>query len=153
MAVSPNTAFTSGQILTAAQQNNFPRGVMGYVVSAAGNVTLTTSVADITGSTVTFTAEANRGYKVTFNCTVQKDGTAGLAIFYVTDGANAINFEVIETMVASEYSIISASYILTGLTAGSKTYKMRAFVTATTATLLRSADNKTVFMIEDIGPV
>jgi hypothetical protein len=153
MAVSPNTNFTSGQILTAAQQNNFPRGVMGYVVSAAGNVTLTTSVADVTGLTLTFTAEANRGYKVSFNFTVQKDGTAGLAIFYVTDGANTINFEVIDTMAASEYTIVSGSYILTGLTAGSKTYKMRAFVTATTATLLRSADNKAIFTIEDIGPV
>ena len=153
MAVNPNVEFVSGDILLASQQNRFPRGVMGYVVSAAGNVALTTSVADVTGLTLTFTAEANRGYKVTFNFTVQKDGTAGLGIFYITDGANAINYEVIETMVGSEYGIISGSYILTGLSAGSKTYKIRAFVTATTATLLRSADNKAVFAIEDIGPV
>jgi hypothetical protein len=153
MAVSPNTNFTSGQILTAAQQNNFPRGVMGYVVRGSGNVALTTTPADVTGLSITFTAEANRGYKIIFNSTVQKDGTAGYAVFQVTDASNVISFEIVQGMTASGYTTVALSQILTGLSAGSKTLKMRAFVNATAATLLASVDNKTTFSIEDIGPV
>jgi hypothetical protein len=146
-----NTNFTAGQILTAAQQNNFPRGVMGSVVRTAGNVTLTTALADVTGLSITFTAEANRVYKVTFNSVVQKDATAGSGIFLFTDDLNAVTFEVIDTFNASGYVTVSLNQVLTGLTAGSKTFKIRAFVNATTATLLASGDNKTTFAIEDIG--
>ena len=153
MAVNPNVEFVSGDILLASQQNRFPRGVMGYVVRGSGNVALTTTPADITGLSITFTAEANRGYKIIFNSTVQKDGTAGYGVFQVTDASNVISFEIVQGMTSNGYTTVALSQILTGLTAGSKTLKMRGFVNATTATLLASVDNKTTFAIEDIGPV
>jgi hypothetical protein len=64
MAINPNTDFSSGAVLTAEQQNRFPRGVM-----AVGNKT--TSQIGITGiteivSSGTFTAVANRYYRITF---------------------------------------------------------------------------------------
>ena len=64
MAIAPNTTFTSGQIFTAAQANAFPRGVMAYneITSPVGSIT--TEKLIITGSS--FTAVANRYYKVTF---------------------------------------------------------------------------------------
>jgi hypothetical protein len=30
MAINPNTDFTTGQVLTSAEQNRFPRGVMAH---------------------------------------------------------------------------------------------------------------------------
>ena len=59
-----NTDFTSGQILTAAQQNNFPRGL----VSVTSNTTSsgTVSVETLTATSPSFTAVANRYYRITY---------------------------------------------------------------------------------------
>jgi hypothetical protein len=65
MAIAPNNTFTSGQVLTAAECNAFPFGVVQRAVSST-DYTLTTSVAISTGMTVTFTAIADRYYKITY---------------------------------------------------------------------------------------
>ena len=65
MAIAPNDTFTSGQILTAAECNAFPFGIVARAVSNT-DYTLTTSAAIATGMTVTFTAIANRYYKITY---------------------------------------------------------------------------------------
>jgi hypothetical protein len=63
MAINPNTDFTAGAILTAAQQNRFPRGVMQRVTSVA----TTTGGAEVVTLTLpSFTAVANRFYRITY---------------------------------------------------------------------------------------
>jgi hypothetical protein len=64
MAISPNTDFTAGAVLTAAQQNRFPRGVMAYTASTTPDATITAEEVQITGSS--FTAVANRYYRITY---------------------------------------------------------------------------------------
>ena len=64
MAIAPNTTFTSGSILTAAQMNALPWGIV-----AIGQRTSNQSLAGVEAITVTtsaFTAVANRYYKITF---------------------------------------------------------------------------------------
>ena len=51
MAISPNDDFTAGQVLTATECNQFPRGVMAYAQSTA-DYTLTTSDVIATGMTL-----------------------------------------------------------------------------------------------------
>ena len=63
MAISPNTDFVSGQILTATQQNQFPRGVVALTQKTTSNA-VTGEAVQITGSS--FTAVANRYYKITY---------------------------------------------------------------------------------------
>jgi hypothetical protein len=65
MAITPNDTFISGQILTAAECNAFPFGVMALATSTT-SYTMTTSDVIATGMTVTFTAVANRNYKITY---------------------------------------------------------------------------------------
>ena len=77
MAVNPNTQFSSGAVYTADEANRFPRGVMGAVYRNAGNLTVTTTLADLTGMSVTFTAEASRTYKATWTVTGSKDTANG----------------------------------------------------------------------------
>jgi hypothetical protein len=64
MAINPNTNFTAGAILTAAQQNRFPRGIMqiGKATTNFGAV----SAEIVTLSAISFTAVANRYYKITY---------------------------------------------------------------------------------------
>ena len=64
MAINPNTDFTAGAILTADQQNRFPRGIMAYNQVTANKSPITAEEIRITGSS--FTAVANRYYKVTY---------------------------------------------------------------------------------------
>jgi hypothetical protein len=59
-----NTDFTAGQILTAAQQNNFPRGLVNVTSATAATGTFTTQVTTITAPS--FTAVANRLYRISY---------------------------------------------------------------------------------------
>jgi hypothetical protein len=147
-----NTNFTAGQVLTAAQQNNFPRGVAGYVKRTAGSVSITTAKADITGATITFTAEAGRAYKVTFNATVTKNVAVGTVSFYIATGANVDQYEYLleATATASGY-VLCLSSVVTGLSAGSQTLKMRAVVANNTGTVFGTSTNPYSFIVEDIG--
>lgn len=152
MAVSPNTDFTSGQILTAQQQNNFPRGVMGYAISTA-NTSVTTTQADITGMTATFTAVANRLYRATFSGFYQKS-TAGRVFITMTDGSNVAQNLTMQQTASGDFDAITAIFLFTA-SAGSTTRKFRAEAEAGTATIFGvPADGRTYSMtIEDMGPV
>jgi len=63
---TPNSLFTSGQILTAAQMNNLPLGIVAGVRSTTADSTPpnTTPVSFV--STPNFTPVANRIYRVTW---------------------------------------------------------------------------------------
>jgi hypothetical protein len=155
MAVSPNTTFVSGAILTAAQQNNFPRGVMAYSVYTGGNQGLTTTLTDVNGATGTFTAVANRAYKVTFQVYGAKNVSAGAVSLELTNGAGTTTYG--STGIYSANTGVGINFSMTGLvttlTAGTQTLKMRAQTDVTTAAFFMSAGLPGVFIIEDIGGI
>jgi hypothetical protein len=64
MAISPNVDFVSGAILTAAQQNQFPRGIMQRVASTSSATGTNTETVTLT--LPAFTAVANRYYRITY---------------------------------------------------------------------------------------
>jgi hypothetical protein len=69
MAISPNDDFTAGQVLTATECNQFPRGVMALATSTTNYMLTTTSTVNATGMTVTFTAvvrQSNQGLLLQF---------------------------------------------------------------------------------------
>jgi len=151
MAVSPNTNFTSGQILTATQANNWPRGVMGYYVSTA-NSAIGAATADITGASITFTAEANRLYRALFICDYSVTTAGALAGFYFTDSANNIIQNIANTTsTASGFAQVTMQHLFT-VSAGSVTRKMRTDVSAGTGTIRGTSGAVYTFSIEDMGP-
>ena len=155
MAFNPNTTFTAGAILTAAEQNRFPRGVMGAVYRTAGNVAVTTTQADITGMTVTFTAEASRTYKASWLVAGVKDTNNGFLGAFLTNGANTVQASVYNTgliVLGTAYSNLSGVAFLTTLTAGSQTLKLRTIAENNAGTILASGTNPCVLIIEDCGP-
>jgi hypothetical protein len=155
MAVSPNTAFTAGQILTAQQQNNFPRGVMGYAISTVNSV-VTTSVTDITGMSITFTAVANRLYRATFSGFCQQSSNSRIFLTFADGSGVQKDFTLsgLSTAGANAYTAWGAQFLFT-TTAGSTTRKMQGSVDTGTASFLgATADARTYsFIIEDMGPV
>jgi hypothetical protein len=149
MAVSPNDDFSSGQILTAQECNNFPRGVMGYMTSST-NPTVTTSVADVTGVTVTWTAVANRLYRITFEGFVGC-GSSSQNQFFFTDSSNTVQDSWIHDIDAGEFNAIVLQQILT-TTSGSKTVKLRAQTSAGTMTFYGTSGRQFSMVVEDLGP-
>ena len=148
MAVSPNDTFTSGQILTAQECNQYPFGIVAY--SAGGSSTdVDNTVDDITGQSVTWTAIADRGYLLQVSVPCQKLVSDGVIALLLTDNSNNVVQEIDLYLVQSYFGEGTFSYLFTGLSAGSKTYKLRAVTSVGTARIF-TASRVTVL---DVGLV
>lgn len=87
MAISPNTDFTAGAVLTAAQQNRFPRGILNYSSNATSNFTTSgthTTFQDVTSLSASVTYAANRVLRVTLEVAP-----------YTPGGVNGIEYKCI----------------------------------------------------------
>lgn len=149
MAITPNTTFTAGNVLTADQMNRLPWGVIG-VAQVTSPQTGITAVADVTGLTITWTASSSRIYKISFHILVQKVSAAGLVWLRLTDSSNVQKASSLQTLSAADYGQGSLVYYETGLS-GSVTRKVRAEASAGSVTADAAANTPMVFMVEDIG--
>jgi hypothetical protein len=157
MAISPNTDFSSGAVLTADQQNRFPRGVMALATSTT-NYTLTTSEVIATGMTVTFTAVANRYYRITYyepqaqtasfasntQLTLRQNNALG-TVLQNTVFANETNATDQSSMTAIRTMTFSATSITVVGTA-------KCSLTTGAPQLIRDSTRQAQLLIEDIGP-
>lgn len=152
MAINPNTDFSTGAVLTASQMNRLPRGIM-----ALSNQTANWSIVngETTRTSVTFTAVANRYYRVSWFEPKLSNGNASVNNFYLRLD-NATTGTIIATtnlyMIAGDLKQINLSCIAT-FTAGSRTIYARGdenAASATTATA--SATQPAYLMVEDLGP-
>ena len=158
MAIAPNDTFTSGQILTAAECNAFPFGVVA-LASSTTDFTLGTTVAISTGMTVTFTAIANRYYKVTYvesqaQLPQVAAGTTNQAIKLTNATGTVLQVTGrVNPGTNSATANMTATYIGT-MTAGSVTIVGTGSVSATTGTPVfgRSSIYPAFLLVEDIGP-
>ena len=62
MPINPNTDFSSGAVLTAAQQNRFPRGIVAFGQNTTTDASIIAEEVTVTSSS--FTAVANRYYRI-----------------------------------------------------------------------------------------
>jgi hypothetical protein len=150
MAVSPNTNFTAGQILTATQQNNFGRGIMAAVTPLTTTpVTFTTEATQITAPA--FVAVANRYYKLTYFEPLLLGSVASTATLRIKNGATTIQsgnatLSVLGSATAGQVVCI------TTLAAGSTTLTATIQAGTGTGTATRSATSFAFLSIEDLGP-
>jgi hypothetical protein len=113
----------------------------------ATNTGMTTTLGDV-GTSVTFTAVANRYYKYTFYCGASNASASGTLECYITDNANNILGTLNLYLVGGgNYSAVHNVLIRTE-TAGSNTRKVRAKVESGTGTLFAPM----YLLVEDLGP-
>jgi hypothetical protein len=83
-----------------------------------------TTIADLTSLTVTFTAIANRRYKVTGNLHLSNTTATDGCVLTLADGSNAVkNTWVVDSATANQVVPVTPYFIVTGLAAGSQTLK------------------------------
>ena len=145
MAINPNVDFVSGAILTAAQQNRFPRGIMAKS-SLPGNFALSTTLTDF-GLSLSFTAVANRYYKYTFYAYASNSSVSTTLETYITDSSNNVKGSLNVTASSTGFFFQHLTYISTE-TAGTVIRKLRGRVGTGVGTVYGPLD----FWVEDIGP-
>ena len=157
MAISPNDDFTAGQILTAQECNQFPRGVMALATSTT-TYTLTGSEVIATGMTVTFTAVANRYYRITwFEPQAQTASFASNTALTLRQ-TNASGTVLQSTLIQNESNSTDQQGMTVirtmTFTAGSITVVGTAKTAQTTGTpqLVRDSTRLAQLLVEDIGP-
>jgi hypothetical protein len=156
VAISPNVDFTAGEVLTATECNQFPRGVMARATSTT-SYTLTTSEAIATGMTVTFTAVANRYYRITYYEPQAQTASALSNTSATIRQTNAAGTVLNSTVFQNESGVQDQSGMIcvstNTFTAGSITVVGCAKATFTTGTpqMVRSASVIALLLVEDIG--
>ena len=158
MAINPNTDFTPGAIFTAGQADRFPRGVVARAISET-NYTLTATTAIATGMSVTFTAEADRYYKITYyepqgqtpnlatnnsQTTLRVTNASGTilgnsVIINETNNIDQAQLIIVTTRTFSAGSVTLVGCGLTSSTNGSPSF-------------IRDSGRQALLLVEDIGP-
>jgi hypothetical protein len=154
---SPNTTFTSGQILTAAQVNNLPFGLCGLqTITSQFATSATHTTFQDTGATLTITEVSGRRYKICSKMNVYPPGGLQGVNVQILRGASAINRgdfppAAMDTGVSFP-TIIEYDY--TSVASGSATFKVQ-IAAASANTQVADFGSSTYprqFWIEDLGP-
>ena len=155
MAINPNTDFTAGQVLTAAEQNRFPRGIVAFVESTSSSASISAQAVTLTAPA--FTAVANRYYKITyFEPVLQPSGPPGFitARLRLNDvSGTELQFTDLEPVVStgSDGQFLSLTLIKT-FTAGSTVICATLQASTNTVVAYGSSTARRQIIVEDIGP-
>jgi hypothetical protein len=155
MAIAPNTTFVSGAVLTAAQMNALPFGVVALTTKTTNSAITSTETIFLSA---TFTAIANRYYRITYyEPRVSNDAAVGNEnmVFRIRNGATTAGTElqsgfakVNATFTISPFSVIAVNTF----TAGSQTVSASMVISANVGTATHSATSPAILLVEDIGP-
>ena len=150
MAINPNTDFTAGAILTAAQQNRFPRGVM-QLVEATSNQAIGAENVFITSPS--FTAVANRYYRITYyEPRVACAGSSNTTTVRIrlTNASGTIfgggQFFNAGSSIDSPFTVVAYTTFSAGSTV------IVGTIAGLTGNATRTSDLPAQLIIEDIGP-
>jgi len=151
MAINPNTDFSVSDVLTSAQMNRVPRGVVAYTYATGTDATITSEEVQITSSS--FTAVANRYYKITYF--EPGFGSSVAASMTMRVRLTNISGTVLQTALVYNTGVQQQSGLLTAFTtfsAGSVTLVATLQNSSGTGSANRSSTNIAFLSVEDVGP-
>jgi len=135
---------------------NMPRGYVGHALAnnAEQTVALNATV-DVTGCTVTWTADPTRQYKVSGVINVQTPANgSGVHHFNIVDGSNNVRKSAMIGMPSGDTRIGSLDLIESGLS-GTQTRKLQLAVSfqgaGASTTIVNTAGRQAIIIVEDIG--
>jgi hypothetical protein len=154
MAINPNTDFSIGAVLTADQQNRFPRGIVALTTSQTASATITAEAVTLTSTS--FTAVANRYYRITYyEPVVQPASTPVYMVFRIrlTNISGAVLQRADTEAISTDGQFVPLQ-IITTLTAGPTTVCGTAQAASGSLVCFGSAAAVMTrqIIVEDIGP-
>jgi hypothetical protein len=152
MPINPNTDFSSGAVLTAAQQNRFPRGIVAFAQTTTTDASITSEEVTLTSSS--FTAVANRYYRIHYY-EPQISTAGGAGTFFVGKIRRTnISGTILQSGIIQVGENNFYLHIMwTGtLTAGSTTIVATGVSSGAAWTATRSSTAPAQLIVEDIGP-
>jgi hypothetical protein len=154
--MTSNTTFSSGAVLTAAQMNNLPFGIMGSQSLTAGFATSaphTTFQAN--GATLTITEISGRLYRINYMGYPYPNGGQQSIYYQFFRNATAIkDSNVFSGMMSTVFApnwYTSCIYLSTASGSSTFTMRMAAATANTQVTDFGSAASIRQFWIEDLG--
>jgi hypothetical protein len=136
-----------------ALEANYAKGLVAAPASITSNSSAFTTVADVSGLSVTWTAVASRRYRLVFNGDVASDTSGDVITASITTSGNTQLSRGTARMNASNVAeTVHAEAFITGVS-GSVTYKVRAERTsgAGSCTVQAAATYPAIFYVEDVG--
>jgi hypothetical protein len=134
---------------------NAPWGRQAHLARVADQTGIGTSATDLTSLTVTFTAVANRYYKISADVFFLQNTSGGLVTVTINTGSSGagtvLATRAVNTENGARFVSLSAVAIHTP-SAGSVSYHLRGFTSANTVDLKASATQPSLILVEDIGP-
>lgn len=149
----PGTKTFTSATLTAADMNAYARG--GLVMAYASKTTTETftTLADVTGLSLTFTAVAGRLYKIDLHGLLRSSVANDVAQLLIADSSNNTVSVGQAVCVNTTFAVTCSCFYLAAPSAGSVTYKAR-FVRSSgsgTCTLDAAATYPAYIIATDVG--
>jgi hypothetical protein len=129
---------------------NMPWGWVASATSSTATTSISSSYSDLSSLTVTWTAVANRRYKVTGYSDISSTA-ASIARLAITDSSNGIKAQAQQALAANDVAAQTVFELFTG-TSGSTTRKLRGLVTAGTGATQSNVYGPHMILVEDLGP-
>ena len=146
-----NTTFTTGAVFTAAQANNFPFGVAGKAQKTSAT-SITTSDADVSGMSVTWTADSTRLYRISVSCIARTTSAGNVYVtLSITDSANAAKQLIRNGATTTDLRFELTGFVYESGLSGSITRKLRVISVSGTAEIEAGSTFPFQMIVEDIG--
>lgn len=143
--------WSDGDVLTAADLAGLPWGAPAYDNGQTSDQTgIGSSSTDITGLSVTFTADSSRLYLVILQVNVRQVTSGGTATVEITDGSNNVKQNGLATLATDDYITLTLIELLTSAS-GSVTRKGRAKTDAGTLTIAANATSVARLIVIDVA--
>lgn len=146
--------FVAGTALPAADMNLLAAGLEGGgIASRTADQTTITSVVDLTGLTLTWTAVSGRSYLIVAKIEVTATVADGAFVLSLTDGAGTSTQRATDACLTTSGRSVSLFRVESGLS-GSVTRKLRLAKAGGTGSLTMgaAATQPAFLLILDIGP-
>lgn len=154
---TPNTTFTAGQILTAAQMNNVPFGVVSRTYNTTGTLTVNSTVETSLFQAPAFTPVAGRLYRCTYSIgyvvKTNNGGNINIRMRKDTTAGTILNDSLYSSLGVSVYVPFSTSILLTSTEMGTASFVPVVSVVANTSGFeaANTGDTHGTILFEDIG--
>jgi hypothetical protein len=143
---------TVGSVLTAAQVQSLPGGWLGYAEVTSNQGSITSGV-DLTGLTVSPTADSSRCLKITAKVQIESTASGDQAELRILEDGSIVQYG--RMLMSSSGNAVTITIVSVRTpAAGSHTYKLQAARSSGSGTLTMDASATTpcMILVEDIGP-